>query len=143
MESLLLAAFFFSSGNVVNELTNRWSQNASVFRYRRSAADARYRALTPRRSSIALAALCGLLWSLLLVQDFYTGAFTFLLAALLAAGVFLVGSGPARYENGSGRNGGPIGRGWGRSDWVAPRPPRFLGSTPRLPPSRGASRKRS
>lgn len=92
LESLLLTAFFFSSGNVINELTNAWPQNASVFLVPPILLLTLVTAGMPgRRSSLALAGLCGLLWSLLLVQDFYTGAFTFLLAALLAAGVFLVG----------------------------------------------------
>lgn len=83
VESLLLTAFFFTSANVINGSIGVWSQRASVF-------------LVPpivlvalisyqhrvTHSGLALAGLAGFLAMLLFSQDFYSGHFTFLFAAL-------------------------------------------------------------
>jgi hypothetical protein len=79
IESLLLTTFFFTSQNIINTGTGTWSQRASVF-------------LIPpmllmllasrRRASAALGALSGLLFTLLLTQEFYTGLFAAVFGAL-------------------------------------------------------------
>ncbi len=84
VEALALGALFVTSSNVINGGTSIWSQTASVF-------------LIPpiliilttslrasnRRLALTLAWLSGLLGTLLLSQDYYTGALTALLLALL------------------------------------------------------------
>jgi hypothetical protein len=84
VESLLLSAFFFSSGNLINGGTGVWSQRASVFLVPPILLIALGSArMADGRSRVALAALSGLLSTLIFTQDFYTGAFAVLLAALL------------------------------------------------------------
>ena len=92
IEALLLTAFFVSSRHVINGGTGVWSQRASVFLipgivclFCMLYASIRARA----RSQFVLAALAGLLATLLFTQDFYTAQFAllfvflFLLAAIL------------------------------------------------------------
>lgn len=92
IESLALTVFFFSSGNVANAFhTNVWSQTASVF----LVPPILLLTLTAAHMSrgwpaIAMAALSGLMWTLLFTQDFYTGWFCLLLLTLLTIGALLV-----------------------------------------------------
>jgi len=92
IESLALTVFFFSSANVVNSWhTNIWSQTASVFLvppillFTLTASRMR-----PGWPAIAWAALSGVMWTLLVTQDFYTGWFGLLLLTLLTVGAILV-----------------------------------------------------
>ena len=92
VEALALGALFVTSSNVVNRGTSIWSQTASVF-------------LIPAIFMI-LAASVGCLtgalrsrwrvvrtaWSSLLSQDYYTGAFTALLLAVLVVVPALISS---------------------------------------------------
>ena len=83
IESLLLAAFFTTSGNVVNGALNAWSQRASIFLVPIIllilAHSYRMRHGSPR---LALAFLGAFMALLLFVQDFYTAQFTGFFAAL-------------------------------------------------------------
>lgn len=83
IESLLLAAFFTTSGNVVNGALNAWSQRASIFLVPIIllilAHSYRMRHGWPR---LALAFLGASMALLLFVQDFYTAQFTGFFAAL-------------------------------------------------------------
>ena len=84
VEALALGALFVTSSNVINGGTSIWSQTASVFLIPPIliilTASIR---LSNRRLALTLAWLSGLLGTLLLSQDYYTGAFTALLLALL------------------------------------------------------------
>jgi hypothetical protein len=84
VEALALGALFVTSSNVINGGTGIWSQTASVFLIPPIltilAASVR---VSNGRLALTLAWLSGLLGSLLLSQDYYTGAFTALLLALL------------------------------------------------------------
>jgi hypothetical protein len=92
VESLALTVFFFSSSNVANPWhTNVWSQTASVF----LVPAILLLTLTSARMwrgwpATSLAALSGLMWTLLFTQDFYTGWFCLLLLTLLTIGAILV-----------------------------------------------------
>ena len=83
IESLLLTAFFTTSGNVVNGALNAWSQRASIFLVPiiLLILAHSYRMLLgwPR---LALAFLGAFMALLLFVQDFYTAQFTGFFAAL-------------------------------------------------------------
>jgi hypothetical protein len=84
VEALALGALFVTSSNVINAGTSIWSQTASVFLIPPIliilAASVR---VSNGRLALTLAWLSGLLGTLLLSQDYYTGAFTALLLALL------------------------------------------------------------
>jgi hypothetical protein len=84
VEALALGALFVTSSNVINSGTSVWSQTASVFLIPPIliilAASVR---VSNGRVALTLAWLSGLLGTLLLSQDYYTGAFTALLLALL------------------------------------------------------------
>ena len=84
VEALALGALFVTSSNVINGGTSVWSQTASVFLIPPILIilAASVRAFNGRLA-LTLAWLSGLLGSLLLSQDYYTGAFTALLLALL------------------------------------------------------------
>lgn len=102
LESLLLSAFFFTSGNVVDEKVAIWSQRASVFLIPpillMAMASAR---MSDGRVRTALAALSGLLAGLLYAQDFYTAHLALLVAALLLIGtVWLLPDRPLRAAGG-------------------------------------------
>ena len=96
IESVLLATFFFTSQNVINGGTGTWSQRASVFLIppmllillasRRMTVRVGGSGGSGQQSGLVLAALSGLLFSLLLTQEFYTGLFaaTFASIALIA-----------------------------------------------------------
>lgn len=96
-EALLLAAFFFSSQNVINGMTGTWAQRLSVFLIppillllvvameRRTGAIA-----------VGLACLSGLLATLLYAQDVYTAHFASLLVACGMAAVLVVDGGLKR-----------------------------------------------
>lgn len=92
VESVLLTAFFVTSPNVTNGGTGVWSQTASVFLIPPillvGFVSAR---MTTGRSRLVLAALAGLLTTLLFSQDFYTAQFALLSAALLLPVALLVG----------------------------------------------------
>ena len=84
VEALALGALFVTSSNVINGGTSIWSQTASVFLIPPIliilAASVR---VSNGRLAVTLACLSGLLGSLLVSQDYYTGAFTALLLAVL------------------------------------------------------------
>ena len=84
LEALALGALFVTSSNVINGGTSIWSQTASVFLIPPIliilTASIR---LSNRRLALTLAWLSGLLGTLLLSQDYYTGALTALLLALM------------------------------------------------------------
>ena len=84
VEALALGALFVTSANVINDQTSVWSQTASVFLIPPILLilTASIRAVH-RRLALSLAWLSGLLGTLLLAQDYYTGAFSALLLALL------------------------------------------------------------
>ena len=84
VEALALGALFVTSSNVINGGTSIWSQTASVFLIPPILIilTASFRA-SNRRLALTLAWLSGLLGTLLLSQDYYTGAFTALLLALM------------------------------------------------------------
>jgi hypothetical protein len=84
VEALALGALFVTSGNVINDQTSIWSQTASVFLIPPILLilTASIRTVHQRVACI-LAWLSGLLGTLLLAQDYYTGAFTALLLALM------------------------------------------------------------
>ena len=92
IESLLLTTFFFTSQNVINIGTGTWSQRASVFLIppmllillasRRMTVRAEGSGGSGQQSGLALAALSGLLFSLLLTQEFYTGLFAAMFASI-------------------------------------------------------------
>lgn len=86
VESLLLTVFFFTSLNVVNGFMGVWSQRASVFLIPPILLML-FTALRlePGRLQTALAAIAGLLSTLMLTQDFYSAFFAavFVLAAAL------------------------------------------------------------
>jgi hypothetical protein len=86
-EALLLAVFFCSSRNVINQATSIWSQTASVFLIPLilllACRAARMREGVGQRG---LAGLAGLLATLLLTQEFYTAHFAlFFVSAAIAA----------------------------------------------------------
>lgn len=89
-ESLLLAAFFASSENIVNTGTGGWAQRASVFLMPpillMAIAAAR---MADGRRRVALAWLAGLLAALLFTHDFYTGQLGVLVFGLLAVGLLI------------------------------------------------------
>jgi hypothetical protein len=84
VEALALGALFVTSSNVINGGTSIWSQTASVFLIPPmlliSTASIR---LSNRPLALTLAWLSGCLGTLLLSQDYYTGALTALLLAML------------------------------------------------------------
>ena len=84
VEALALGALFVTSSNVINGGTSIWSQTASVFLIPPILliVTASIRAVN-QPLALTLAWLSGLLGALLLAQDYYTGAFTALLLALL------------------------------------------------------------
>jgi hypothetical protein len=97
VESLLLAAFFVTSPNIINEPSGIWSQRLSVFLIPQLALLA---LVAARRASLGLAWAAGLGFALLFTQDFYTAAFAALVAALFLAGALpLSGVGVARLES--------------------------------------------
>jgi hypothetical protein len=86
LEALLLTAFFATSGNVVNGMTNTWTQTASVFLIppallmigtglRRA----------PGRARMAVTFAGAFLGGLIFSQEYYTGAFAALFVILLVA----------------------------------------------------------
>ena len=85
IESLLLTTFFFTSQNIINIGTGTWSQRASVFLIPPTLllllASARM-SVRVEGSGRSLAALSGLLFSLLLTQEFYTGLFAAMFASI-------------------------------------------------------------
>jgi hypothetical protein len=86
-ESVLLAAFFFTSENVINEKTAVWTQRASVFLIPPIVLLAiRSAAMPAGRRRAWLAGQSGLLAGLLFTQDFYTAQLALLVAALLLVG---------------------------------------------------------
>jgi hypothetical protein len=91
VEALLLCALFLTSQNVINDGTSVWSQTASVFLVPPilllgvTAAQK-----PPGRLRLMLAAVTGLLGSLLFVQDFYTGVFVVLIGGLVLVGAVAV-----------------------------------------------------
>jgi hypothetical protein len=96
IESLLLSAFFFSSGNLINGDTGVWTQRASVFLIPPILLTALVSARMPKsRYRAGLAWLSGLLLGLLFTQDFYTAAFAVLIAGLLLPGLYLLARRPA------------------------------------------------
>ena len=84
VEALALGALFVTSSNVINGGTSIWSQTASVFLIPPIllilTASTR---LSNRRLALTLAWVSGLLGTLLFSQDYYTGALTALLLALM------------------------------------------------------------
>jgi hypothetical protein len=92
LESLLLTTFFFTSQNLINRGTGTWSQRASVFLLPqmllmllaswRLMARAQEGSVRQSAVPLALGALSGLLFSLLLTQEFYTGLFTAVFGSL-------------------------------------------------------------
>lgn len=84
IESLLLTAFFTTSGNVINSMTNTWTQTASVFLIPPVLlllATALRMPSASIRMSMAFAG--GLLGGLIFSQEYYTGGFAALLLTLL------------------------------------------------------------
>jgi hypothetical protein len=92
VESLLLTASFVGSQNVINETTGVWSQRASVFLI----PPILLMLLASRRLSgpgrLALAALSGLLTTLLYAHDFYTAHFAWAFAILFLAAALPAGT---------------------------------------------------
>ena len=86
VESLLLTVFFFTSPNVINGTIGVWSQRASVFLVPPILLLAliSWRA-RPGRVGLALAGLAGLLATLLIPHDFYSGYFAFFFVAVFVA----------------------------------------------------------
>jgi hypothetical protein len=88
LEGLVLAAFFFTSANVINHTTGVWSQRASVFLIPPIllllSSACRMRAGAP---GLIAGALGGLLAALLLIQDFYTAAFAVVVFGLMVPGL--------------------------------------------------------
>jgi hypothetical protein len=95
IESLSLAALFFTSKNVVNGSTSQWSQRASVFLIPPIllllVVSARMR---PGRGRLLLAGSAAFLSTLLYVQDFYTAHFALLFTVFFAAAVAFVDGRP-------------------------------------------------
>jgi hypothetical protein len=87
IEALAVAAFCFTSSNVVNGAVAAWAQRASVFLVPPVALVLLVAAgLSDGWRRFAVAVLGAFLGASLLTQDFYAGAFTFLIGAFLAAG---------------------------------------------------------
>lgn len=84
VEALALGALFVTSSNIISDETSIWSQTASVFLIPPILLilTASIRVVN-RPLALTLAWLSGLLGTLLLSQDYYTGAFTALLLALM------------------------------------------------------------
>lgn len=94
VESLALAALFFTSRNVINPQLSEWTQRASVFLIPPILllllVSSRTRQWGAR---VGLTALGGLLAALMYVQDFYTAHLAMLFVAILAmAAVFVEGA---------------------------------------------------
>ncbi len=91
VESLLLTAFFFTSGNVINGTIGVWSQRASVFLIPPIVLLAlisyQHR---PGRRQLVIAGTSGFLAMLLFPHDFYSGFFAFFFGALFLAAWLLV-----------------------------------------------------
>jgi hypothetical protein len=86
VESVVIAALFFTSRNVMNEPASAWTQRLSVFLIPPILLLLLVSARMPRGPlRIVLAAAGGLLATLLYVQDFYTAHFAFLFVAAAAA----------------------------------------------------------
>ena len=87
VESLVLTAFFCTSPNVINSGMAQWSQTASVFLIPPTLLLGLTALRMPsRRGRAATALLTGFLTISIVTQEFYTGAFMFLCAALLLPG---------------------------------------------------------
>ena len=84
LDSLLLTAFFATSGNVINSMTNTWTQTASVFLIPPALLllGTALR-MAPGRARKTLAFAGGLLGGLVFSQEYYTGAFAALMVFLL------------------------------------------------------------
>ena len=89
IESVLLTTFFFTSQNIINIGTATWSQRASVFLI-----PPMLLMLLASRRTLILGALSGLLFTLLLTQEFYTGLF----AAVFGAVALVAYSGIGRWS---------------------------------------------
>ena len=100
VESLVVAALFFTSRNVINEPTSAWTQRVSVFLIPPILLMLLVSTRLPgRRSRIALAGFAGFLAALMYVQDFYTAHFALLLVAASAAAAAFVEGGVHRVAN--------------------------------------------
>jgi hypothetical protein len=86
IEALLLTAFFATSGNVVNSMTNTWTQTASVFLIPPALLMiATALRMAPGRGRMAVACAGAFVGGLIFSQEFYTGAFAALFVILLVA----------------------------------------------------------
>lgn len=94
LEALSLSAFFFTSANVINIGTSKWSQRASVFLIPLVVllAVRAIRMADTHRRTLAAAAV-GLLSTLLLTQDAYTAYFAVLLSVLIGLPALLLPAG--------------------------------------------------
>jgi hypothetical protein len=96
VESLLLTVFFLTSQNVVNGTVGVWSQRASVFLIPPIALLLAFsRRRQENRARLVLAAIAGLLATLLFAHDFYTAQFALLFAMFALAAVVAIEKGPA------------------------------------------------
>ncbi len=94
LEALALSAFFFTSANVINVGTSKWSQRASVFLIPLVVllATRTIRMADTSWRTVAAAGV-GLLSALLLTQDVYTAYFAGLLAILIGVPAILTPAG--------------------------------------------------
>jgi hypothetical protein len=100
VESLAVAALFFTSRNVINEPTSAWTQRASVFLIPPILLMLLVSARMHKgRSRIILAGLAGFLSTLMYVQDFYTAHFALFFAVAFAAAATFVEGGVRRVWN--------------------------------------------
>ena len=99
LDSLLLTAFFATSGNVINSMTSTWTQTASVFLVPPAllflGTAVRMR---PGRARKTLAFAGGLLGGLVFSQEYYTGAFAALMVFLLVGLPAVVSSGAREFR---------------------------------------------